>query len=421
VKEKLKDLVRAIWRSSAYRGILLGLDRLAYVTAKRAKSEQPYTLLLAPPTGENIGDQAMFDSAIHNTRGNVVAVTMSTTYRLPVGEDEARTRVIVLAGHIHRPPLVRFGVVRRFGGLVKGAQALIAPGADTVDGGHTHGSLARLSLLRLGALEGIPTILQGFSWKADAPTTVRKVVADLARRGVQVSPRDPVSNRRLQASGVEPTTQVADLAFCYPKREELPADLARHVEQLAGDDRPVVLLNTSGLINRRHDLVADYGAVVNELHERGARIIFTPHVDRSWDDDFAMARKVHAAFGNGEDYVVEQLLSPAQVRNLATYANLVVTGRMHLAILSLSQTTPVICLATHGKVEGLFEFFELPDLVVEPRPGCGEQLVGRVAHALDHADEIRTQLDSRLPGVVEFSRQNFALLESDQSTAVRPA
>lgn len=421
MKEKLKDLVRAIWRSTAYRSVLFALDRLAYVSAKRAKSEQPYTLLLAPPTGENIGDQAMFDSAIHNTRGNVVAVTMSTTYRMPTGDDAARTRVIVLPGHIHRPPLIRFSVVRRFAGLVKGAQALIAPGADTVDGGHTHGSLARLSLLRLGALEGIPTILQGFSWKADAPKTVRKAVADLARRGVQVSPRDPVSNRRLQKSGVTPTTQVADLAFCYPKRDDLPADLARHVEQFAGDDRPVVLLNTSGLINRRHDLMADYGAVVKSLHERGARIIYTPHVDRSWDDDFAMARKVYAAFGEEGDYVIDQLLSPAQVRNLATYANLVVTGRMHLAILSLSQTTPVICLATHGKVEGLFEFFDLPDLVVEPRPGCGEQLVSRVSYALDHADDIRAQLKSRLPSVIDFSRDNFALLESDQSTAVRPA
>lgn len=406
--------MRAVWRSNIYRGILFGFDRIAYATARPARSARPYTLLLAPPTGENIGDQAMFDSAVHNTRGNIVAVTMSTTYRLPVGEDEERTRVLVFRGHIHRPPFIRFSVVRRFGGLVKGAQALIAPGADTVDGGHTHGSLARLSLLRLGALEGIPTILQGFSWKADAPATVRKAITDLARRGVQVSPRDPVSNRRLEASGVTPTTQVADLAFCYPKREELPADLAQRVVQMRTEDRPIVLLNTSGLINRRHDLMADYGAVVNALHERGARIIFTPHVDRSWDDDFAMARKVHGAFGAPDGYVIDQLLSPAQVRSLANSANLVVTGRMHLAILSLSQSMPVICLATHGKVEGLFEFFDLPDLVVEPRPGCGQQLADRAIYALDHADDIRAQLNSRLPGVIDFSRQNFALLESVQ-------
>lgn len=418
MKNKLKDLVRAIWRSAPYRGLLLGLDRLAYVTAKPAREERPYTLLLAPPTGENIGDQAMFDSAIHNAPGRVVAVTMSDTYRLPAGEDAERAKVVILPGHIHRPPLVRFGVVRRFASLVKSAEALIAPGADTVDGGHTHGSLARLSLLRLGTLEGIPTILQGFSWKADAPHTVQKVVAELARRGAQISPRDPVSNRRLHANGVSPTTQVADLAFCYPKREDLPSDVLRRLEALAASDAPIVLLNTSGLINRKHDLMADYGAVIEKLHERGARIVFTPHVDRAWDDDFAMARKVHAAFGKDDDFVIEHLLSPAQVRSLATYATLVVTGRMHLAILSLSQTTPVICLATHGKVEGLFEFFDLPDLVVEPREGCGAKLVERVSHALDEEVAIREQLAAKLPNVIEKSRQNFALLVADKSTAV---
>lgn len=408
MKEELKNVVRAIWRSGIYRRVLFGLDRLAFTVARPAKTQQPYTLLLAPPTGENIGDQAMFDSAIHNTAGKVLAVTMSDSYRKPVGDDGERALIRVLPGHIHRPPLVRFGVMLRLSGLIKSAQAFIAPGADTVDGGHTHGSLARLSIIRLAAIAGIPTTLQGFSWKSDAPASVVRAVTELAERGVQVSPRDPVSRRRLTEAGVQPTTQVADLAFAYPVREALPERLKAQIARVQKSGRPIVLLNTSGLIARRHDLTADYGVVIERLHSVGATVVFTPHVDRAWDDDFAMARKVKELYGNADDVVVDSLLSPAQVRELASFASLVVTGRMHLAILSLSQEIPVVCLATHGKVEGLFEFFEMPDLVVEPQAGNGELLAEKASAALQNRDALVAQIRTKLPAVIELSKNNFA-------------
>jgi polysaccharide pyruvyl transferase WcaK-like protein len=407
MKERLKEIIRRVWRTRAYSAVLFGLDALAFRLARPAQRSQPYTLILAPPTGENIGDQAMLDSAIENTPGHIVAVITSRSFRLPIGSDAHRTEIAVLPGLIHRPPVVRLGVVRKYAALLKGAERLIAPGADTIDGGHPHGSLARLSLISLGLRARIPTVLQGFSWKKGVAPTIKRAVSELAQHGAIVCPRDPLSRRRLTSDGVSPTTQGADLAFASGRAEPLYPELTEFITRAERGGSHIALLNTSGLIARHHDLIADYGKVIDELHRQGLRVIFTPHVHRDWDDDFVIAREVFARYGTDDDLVIDRLLSPAQIRTLARSAHITVTGRMHLAILSLGQSVPVVCLATHGKVEGLFELFELEEFVVEPRTGCGDDLVAAVSRNLAAHDDLVARVARNLPTVVELSSQNF--------------
>lgn len=408
MKEKLKNVIRGIWRSRPYRWVLFGMDHVALRSAKTpARSGEPYTLFLAPPTGENIGDQAMFDSVIENTPGRIVTVITGENFVLPRGEEARRVELHVIPGLIHRPPFARFTAARRFGTLVKGADKLVAPGADTVDGAHPHGSLARLSLIAMGVKASIPTVLQGFSWMDGVAPTVLQSVRELGDAGTTICPRDPLSNRRLNASGVSKTVQVADLAFASDRKEPLYPELQGFVDSAREDGAPYALFNASGLINRHHDLLSDYATVIARLHSRGIRVVFTSHVHRDWDDDFTMARNLHALAGREDDLVIDRLLTPAQVRELASGAHLTVSGRMHLAILSLGQEIPVVCLATRGKVEGLFEFFGLPDSVVEPRPGCGDELVRVVDSNLDGHKTVTAKIREKLPAVKALAYQNF--------------
>ena len=56
---------------------------------------------------------------------------------------------------------------------------------------------------------------------------------------------------------------------------------------------------------------------------------------------------------------------------------------MHLAIMSLSQGTPAITLATQGKVEGLVRLFDWPQLCIAPKAGMAEDIVEVAGAALD--------------------------------------
>lgn len=408
MKNHAKNIVRALWRTGAYRRLLFALDQRVCAWAVRRGPEQaePHTLVLAPPTGENIGDQAMLEAIVNRTPGRLVVVVNDERTFVTYPNWSPRVQVVSIPGLIHRPPVVRAPQVAKLAPWLRGATQVLVPGADTLDGGNVHASLARLSLANLAVRAGVPTRIQGFSWKGDAPDTVVAAMQQLEGAAV-IGPRDPVGRRRLAAVGISNTIQVSDLAFSDERLVELPEVLRSQVDR-AIENGGFVVLNTSGLIHRSHDLTQDYGHVVEALHARGLKVIFLPHVIRDWDDDLAMARSVFERFGGSDDILVEQLLNPGQVRHLVRDGQLTITGRMHLAILTLSQGVPAICLATHGKVEGLFELVDLPGLVVTPRPGCSDTVVPAALGVLDDREAFTSKLAERLPCIRDLSVRNFA-------------
>src|SRR5690606_17317169 len=104
------------------------------------------------------------------------------------------------------------------------------------------------------------------------------------------------------------------------------------------------------------DQTSGYRQAVSRLVATGHKVVVLPHVIRASGDDLAACRAIWEELSDQErkDVVlVEDLLKPAQVRRLAAGAALIVTGRMHLGVIGLSQGVPAIVVATQGKVEGL--------------------------------------------------------------------
>jgi polysaccharide pyruvyl transferase WcaK-like protein len=198
--------------------------------------------------------------------------------------------------------------------------------------------------------------------------------------------------------------------FSYHTVDALPSRLESFVSDAEASAKRVVLLNISGMIARRLDLQREYRAVVEHLHARDCVVVFLPHVVRAGDDDLVQARDLFGAAGGRDDILVEDALRPAQVKNLAARAFCTITGRMHLAIMSLSHATPAITLATVGKVEGLYELFGLPELVVQPEAGCDHGIRRSIDTVLADRDRVSDRIRQHLPRVQELSARNFDLV-----------
>lgn len=406
MRTRLKRIVRATWSTPAYGRALHVLDSLAFALGwATGGGRTGHTVFLAPSGRGNIGDQAMFDSFFHNVEGRVhVVVGAADAYRV-TGAEAERMVVHALPRLIRGLPPVRALDVVRFGRLVRGAARLYVPGADTIDGGHPHASLARLGLVRLCANRGVDAIVQGFSWAPEVPESVERS-ARAAGRLARLLPRDPLSFERLSRAGVQ-ATAASDLVFSYDRTAPLPDDLEALVADLEKQGIPFALLNMSGLIARKVDLADDYDTLVHHLHDRGLAVVALPHVIRSGDDDLVQMRALVGRSGGPQDVLVDRLLTPAQVKGLAARAQLTVTGRMHLAIMSLSHSTPAVTMATAGKVEGLYEFFDLPQLVVRPVRGCSAEAIRAVDAVLADRVGIARRIVERLPRVIALSRRNF--------------
>ena len=86
---------------------------------------------------------------------------------------------------------------------------------------------------------------------------------------------------------------------------------------------------------------------------------------------------------------------------------MVVTGRMHLAIMALHGAVPAIPLSYQGKLSGLMRLFGTEGLSVEPRPGFAAEVEERLERVLAAGDAIRRSLSERLPRVKELAGKNF--------------
>lgn len=384
---------------------LLGpLDRvLMRRPAPTAAGDGGHHVLVAPPGGGNIGDQAMVEAFLENTTGRVLVVEHSPgTVHLPAGERH-RARVVTLAALVYGGGPAHLRDVVRLRRLVAGASSFSVVGADLMDGGYgDRGARTLARTAELAGGHGIDARVLGFSWSERPHPRALRALRHASRSGVRLMLRERLSADRARADGLSEVTEVADMVF---SATDVDHAVARRV---TGDLGDFVVVNVSGLLHARHDIEESFTGLVRHLRGRGLAVVLLPHVRRPGGDDVEACRLVAGHFADDDGVrFVDGICSPSEVRGLVQHARLVVTGRMHLAILALSARVPAVCLASQGKVEGLMALVGTPELAVEPDEDLGENLVDVTDGALDSRDALVRTVDQRVPALETMSLQNF--------------
>ncbi len=381
--------------------------RRAPAPAAGQRAEGPH-VVLAAPGGGNIGDQALLEALLEATSGTTL-VTSGPDGAAPELPPALRERVELLdapalvygSGRAHRDSL------RAYGRALAGAAHVSVVGADVMDGAYSlRASVRRSTLVASAARAGVDSRVIGFSWGASPRWAALRALARAARSGVRLFAREEVSAGRLEAHGVAPVEASADVVFAARTLDPSAA------QAILGDDdaQPVALVNVSGLIAERLDLTADHVELVLALRQRGLRVVLLPHVWRERAGDAAACAAVMdelARRGAADGvHLVRDLLSPAQVRGLTARASVSVTGRMHLAVMSLVHGVPAITLATQGKVEGLMALVGTPRLALDPAPGFAARAVELVDEVLPPSAPARAAVAASLDRVGELARRN---------------
>lgn len=390
---------RAVWdHDRAVTGLVRVLDR----TETR---RDDLTVVIGATGHGNIGDQAMLESVLDNTPGEIVVILDSDTAAVIPDRSRARTTVVALPHLIDGYPWSRTRDVLRFVRLVRRGRRLRVIGADLMDGLYNPtGSIARSSCLRTGADFGVESRVLGFSWSGQAhPSAVRALSA--AGAGVRCLAREPLSADRLRARGIRNVHSVADTVFALDGSR--PYDRFDEWADGLEPGRRIALVNMSALIGARIDQTAEYRRILSELDRRGYAVALVPHVMRNSGDDSHEIAKLSDDDVPSDALVLTELLSPLQIRHVAGRAHLVVTGRMHLSIMSISQGAVPITLGTQGKVEGLYRLLRVGNLEVEPTPGFGERVAQTIARVDPQLDELRERLVADMPAVRALARLNF--------------
>ncbi|TFV64680.1 hypothetical protein E4P41_00065 [Geodermatophilus sp. DF01-2] len=359
-------------------------------------------LLIAAPGSGNVGDQALLESLLENIEGPLTLI-VSDPAQLDLPERfRERVEVLEIPDLVYGTGAGHRAAVARFGRALAGATHLSVVGADVMDGRYSlPASVRRSTLAAAAARSGVDTRIIGFSWSDRARTAARRSLAAAARSGVRLLLRDPVSAERVRRDGIGPVEEVADVVFAARTVDSSAAE-----ELLRDVTKPVGLVNVSGLLAGRIDQVADYVAIVDALRQRGLHVLLLPHVSRERGDDVVACAAVAERVGPADVSSVRRLLTPAQVRGLTARAAITITGRMHLAVMSLMHGVPAITLSSQGKVEGLMQLFSTPQFCVEPRPGFSAAVIAAVDGALPEDSPARTSLRDALPRVTALAQRN---------------
>lgn len=378
------------------------VDRLVFALGALFPSKRsPAHVLITAPGGGNIGDQAMFEAFIANSSGRVLAIMPSpSALKNP---DPGRVETAVMSALMQLTGVRHWGEVWRLGRLVSATRSLSVTGADIMDGGYNPvASVARWNLALCFARKGVPSRLLGFSWNGRSPAVVAAYARAAHDAGVQTFLRDPVSLRRIRADGLSKAVGTSDTVFRLTSTN--PA-IAQGGEFKAIVTRPFAIVNASALVARGLDQIAELRAVIDAILASGRNVVVLPHVQRGLHGDIEEGARLAQGYPEDRVLFIDRLLEPSEIRSLTEKAEVVVTGRMHLAIMALSQGTPALVVSTQGKVEGLAELFDTPDLLLEPAPGFGATAIERMAP--ERLRVFRRRVAERLPMITNMASGNF--------------
>lgn len=394
-----------IYRESVLRidELIAGVVRRMPVKSTRAGDRH---VLVAPTGGGNIGDQALVEAFLKSVSGPITILVSSDCSIDVPDEDVSRVCTLSLKNFVYFPPILRIFPAFRLALVLRQARSVSVLGADLMDGLYNvAASLSRISVLNMGARLSKTSVLIGCSWSDNA---MRSSVIGLRRAdnaGAVINARDPLSLERMQRDGISGAQLTADIVFALDG-SHAPTDLSAWIDKKVGAHSKLAVVNMSGLIGKRMNQIPEYRVIVDELLHQGYSVMMLPHVFRATGDDLDQCRLLVREISDTRLGLIDRQLSPREVRWLVGRADIVVTGRMHLAVMSLSQKTVAITLGTHGKVEGLYQYFPGLRGYVEPNPGFGE-LVARATH-LVAADE--TNWDDDLKRVNSLALRNVETL-----------
>lgn len=269
---------------------------------------------------------------------------------------------------------------------IKNVRDVFVIGADIIDGGYgAKAPIRRLTLARILKLIGKRVAVISFSFNKHPDPEVVKAFCKLGNR-VRYACRDRRSRERFELATGLSAELVADVGFLTEATDSPSgAELINWANQQRQDGNVLIYVNLS-IGPFRSDphtneqppekIVDRMAACVNQLRQMlngRLSVCVLPHDFRNpakpWSDE-SLASALFAALEPVFGKRVRTVSTPfnsSEVCSMVKAADLVITGRMHLAIIALTAGVLPVSFTYQDKFEGMYEhFFADPSPLILP-------------------------------------------------------
>ncbi len=415
------------------RGLGLGWRRSHSPTPR-----PPSAILIAPAGAGSLGDAAMLTAAVQ-TLTQKAFERFTLVYPAYWGADGdwsgipgltadslgIRFQSEPFGGDLQQAIAASAQDYRAFIALAREATHVFCVGADVLDGFYAPAIPQLLArLCAIAATLGCKTTIIGFSFNQKP---LPESIAALQRlpATVRFCCRDAMSQERFQSLVQRPATLVADAAFLLQPTLD-GENLGPTLDWIASQrqrGRSILGINLNPITAQHLNLdaaafAAHYVTLVTQLFDRlgSVSVLFIPHDVRDAVNDVTLAHQVCQGLAMAlperqpDCHVAPETLMAYQAKGLCGEIDLLVTGRMHMAIAALGQGCPPIGITYQGKFEGLYRHFGLQGLTLSPEQAFpAQQLAPLVVETWPQLAMLRQQIRQGLAPILSLAAANFEI------------
>jgi len=379
---------------------------------RKGKARVERCLIIPSSSTGSLGDSAMIFAITKPLRGHG-AKEIEMFGDPPVGNDELINRFVPADKYFFKGSLLQ---KIRLISLVPRYTSVYFIGADVIDGAYRPKSVVRrISILQEAVRRGISATILGSSFNREPHPDTAHALKKLSER-VNICARDPKSQARLAGLINRPVKLVADVGFLLSPLSDHPVakEAGLWIEKQYQDGHQVIAFNANHLQIRD---TPNFGqaliALLTELLAQGFSIVLIPHDIRGRRSDVSFLRDAKQLLEESSQDRVYLLApeSPGVVKHVLSKVEMLITGRMHVAILALGSSTPIFTFVYQDKFEGLIELLKLSswDLMCSPAALVEnpDTVLKRINSTFEQRGSIRNHVQRELPNVVELAKQNF--------------
>ena len=231
-------------------------------------------------------------------------------------------------------------------------------------------------------------------------------------RSVKLFVRDKLSAKRLKNYISRRIYLVSEVAFLLkPKKFERTEKIINWINSKKEKGKLLLGVNINSVTFQDNTRILKvYLNALKDVYSKNISFLLIPHDFRGDENDLVMLKRLYSSLPNkikNNCFLVEECCAQ-EIKFLCSHLDFAITGRMHFAIACLTNEVPVGCISYQDKFEGLFDYFNLKDLVITSEEAFIEN---KLMHLINYLTKERTNISEKikknLPRVLYLSHKNF--------------
>jgi len=139
-------------------------------------------------------------------------------------------------------------------------------------------------------------------------------------------------------------------------------------------------------------------ALDEAIETRGFSVVFLPHyVVGFTTDDLAVSELILHRMRNSHKAKIINASTLDEFRYLLSQTDILISSKMHPAVLAVPSGVPVVCIAYDHKQIGFFDRLELSDCVLPVRDISARNLLSKIEYVWKRREFIRSNLEVSVP------------------------